>query len=102
MEAPEESQPAETEEPVPETTAAQLKNVTLKLGKSEFILPPGYTYTVPLDCDLGYEEIEWSIENPGVASVKNGVVSGLTYGVTTLTAKYGDQTVTCVVRIKSI
>lgn len=102
---PEESEPEETEEveeTVPETTATQLKDVTLKLGKSEFILPPGYIYTVPLDCDLTYEEIEWSIENPGVASVKNGVVSGLSYGVTTLTAKYGDQTATCIVRIKNI
>lgn len=102
---PVESEAEETEdveETVPETTASQLKDVTLKLGKSEFILPPGYIYTVPLDCDLTYEEIEWSIENPGVASVKNGVVSGLSYGVTTLTAKYGDQIATCVVRIKNI
>ena len=102
---PEDSLPEETdapEETVPETTAPEEKEVTLKLGKSEFILPPGYSYTVPLDCDLTYEEIEWSIENPAVASVKNGVVSGLSYGVTTLTAKYGDQTATCIVRIKSI
>lgn len=102
---PEESEPAETEAPeetVPETTVSQVKEVTLKLGKSEFILPPGYTYTVPLDCDLTYEEIEWSMEHPGVATVKNGVVSGISYGVTVLTAKYGDQTATCIVRIKSI
>ena len=101
---PEETQADETEpeETVPEASASQLKDVTLKLGKSEFILPPGYTYTVPLDCDLSYEEIEWSTENTGVATVKNGVVSGISYGVTTLTAKYGDQTATCLVRIKKI
>lgn len=93
---------ASTEETQEETTGETLKDVTLKLGKSEFILPPGYTYTVPLDCDLTYEEIEWSIEHPHVATVENGVVSGLSTGVTILTAKYGDQEVTCVVRIKRI
>lgn len=98
-EAPE---PVETEGAVQETEPQQLKDVTLKLGKSEFILPPGYTYTVPLDCDLSYEEIEWSIEHPYIASVENGVVKGLTKGVTILTAKYGDQTVTCIVRIRKI
>lgn len=97
----EETTPA-TEAAVPETTGPQLKDVTLKLGKSEFILPPGYTYTVPLDCELEYEEIEWSMEHPYIASVENGVVKGLTNGVTILTARYGDQTVTCVVRIKKI
>lgn len=99
--AVEETEPAETEAAV-QQTQEQLKDVTLKLGKSEFILPPGYTYTVPLDCDLKYEEIEWSMEHPYIASVKNGVVSGLSTGVTVLTAKYGDQTVTCIVRIKKI
>ncbi len=101
----EETESAQTEAPeetAQETTGTQLKDVTLKLGKTEFILPPGYIYTVPLDCDLEYDEIEWSIEHPYIASVDNGVVKGLTTGVTVLTAKYGDQTVTCVVRIKKI
>lgn len=101
----EETEPVQTEAPeetVPETTGPQLKDVTLKLGKSEFILPPGYTYTVPLDCDLSYEEIEWSIEHTYIATVENGVVKGLTTGVTELTARYGDQTATCIVRIKKI
>lgn len=97
-EATEATEPAETQE----TQGKQLKDVTLKLGKSEFILPPGYSYTVPLDCDLEYEEIQWSIEHSYIASVENGVVKGLATGVTVLTAKYGDQTVTCVVRIKNI
>ena len=101
----EETEPVQTEAPeetVPETTGPQLKDVTLKLGKSEFILPPGYTYTVPLDCDLSYEEIEWSIEHTYIATVEDGVVKGLTTGVTELTARYGDQTATCIVRIKKI
>lgn len=93
-----ETQPQE-EETVPETQA-QLKDVTLKLGRTDISLSAGYGFTIPLACDLEYEEIEWSVEHPYIATVKNGVVTAVSRGTTEVTAKYGDQEVTCMIRVK--
>lgn len=92
----EETQPAQT---VPETQA-QLKDVTLKLKKNDFSMGVGYQYTIPLDCDLEYSEIEWSTGNAGIAVIKDGVISTLSKGTTQFFAKYGDQTVSGWIRVK--
>ncbi len=92
----------EAEETV-ETTAeteVQLKDVVLKLGKSDLSMGVGLYITMPLDCDLSYEEIEWSMEHPHIASVENGVITAHRTGTTELTARYGDQVVTCMIRVK--
>ena len=51
-----------------------------------------------LDCSLTAEQVEWSSANPNVATVKNGAVTAVGPGITTITVKYGDQTATCIVR----
>ena len=101
-EAEETQAPTETEETqtVPETQA-QLKDVTLKLKKNDFSMGVGYQYTIPLDCDLEYSEIEWSTGNAGIAVIKDGVISTLSKGTTQFFAKYGDQTVSGWIRVKS-
>ena len=99
-EAAAETEPEETEPPTEETKAAGLKDVVLKLGRTDVSLGVGYQFTIPLDCDLSYEEIEWSTGNENIATVKNGVITTHASGTTLLTAKYGDQTVTCWIRVK--
>ncbi len=88
-----ETTPEETQE-----TTAPLKDVVLKLKKTDISLGVGYSYTIPLDCSLSYEEIEWSVEEPSIVRVENGTIKALRKGVTDVVAKYGDQVVECRVR----
>ena len=106
-EAPEETTEAEQTEPAEETmeatteaTEAQLKDVTLKLGRTDVSMGVGYQFTIPLECDLEYSEIEWSTGNPGIATIKDGVITTLSKGTTQMFAKYGDQVVTGWIRVK--
>lgn len=105
---PEETKPEETKatEPTKETEPeetkkepqGQLKDVELKLKKTDITLGVGYSYTIPLDCELDYSEIEWSVEEPFIAKVENGKVTALMKGITDVVAKYGDQVVECRIR----
>lgn len=106
-EAPAETDEAEQSEPVEETTEAttaateaQLKDVTLKLGRTDVSMGVGYQFTIPLECDLEYSEIEWSTGNPGIATIQDGVITTLSKGTTQMFAKYGDQVVTGWIRVK--
>lgn len=101
--APEETAPEETAEPTEaetETTEGELKDVVLKLGRTDISMGVGLQFTIPLDCDLSYEEIEWTTGNSNIATVRNGVITTHAQGTTQLTAKYGDQVVTCWIRVK--
>lgn len=86
-----------TEAPAP--TQSGLKNVTLKLKKTDIRLGVYYEYKLLLDCDLEQNEVEWSSEHPYIATVdENGVVKAIKSGTTAITATYGDQKVQCIVR----
>ena len=90
----------------PEATTASsapaqtnLKNVTLKLKKTDIRLGVYYEYKLLLDCPLEQNEVQWSSEHPYIASVdENGVVKAIKSGTTAITATYGDQKVQCIVR----
>ena len=114
-EAPEETVPAETgaeetapdavdpDETVPEETtgsdAAVDPNVVLKLKKTDIKLGVYYYFTLELDCELDPTQVQWSSEHPHIAKVdEKGVVTAMQEGTTAITAKYGDQEVTCMVR----
>lgn len=74
-------------------------DVTLKLKKTDIRLGVYYEFTLELDCDLEQNEVEWSSEHPYIATVdENGTVKALKSGTTSITAKYGDQEVSCIVR----
>lgn len=73
--------------------------VTLKLKKTDIMLGVYYQYTLELDCELEQNEVQWTSEHPHIAKVdENGVVTAVKSGTTAVTATYGDQTVTCMVR----
>lgn len=77
----------------------ELKNVTLKLKKTDIRLGVYYEYKLLLDCGLEQNEVQWSSEHPYIASVdENGVVKALKSGTTAITAQYGEQKVQCIVR----
>lgn len=51
---------------------------------------------------LDASEITWSIEDPTIATVSNGVVTALKDGKTNVTATYGDQSATCIIRVSGL
>ena len=103
---------AETEPSTEATVAAQTEStiqtepvetkpqVELKLDRTDMRLQVGYSTQLKLvDCgDLKPEDVEWSVEHTYIAKVENGYVTALQSGTTEITAKYGDQTVKCIVR----
>lgn len=99
-EATEETEVPETTQATEAATQPQLKDVVLKLGRTDFSMGVGYEFTIPLDCDLTHEEIEWSTGNSGVAVIENGVIKTIGRGTTQLFAQYGDQVVTGWIRVK--
>ncbi len=106
----EETVPATTEATVPvqeeageqETEPAANpvdSNVVLKLKKTDIQLGVYYYVTLQLDCDLDPTQVTWTSEHPHIATVdEKGVVTAVKEGTTEITAKYGDQVVTCIVR----
>ena len=84
-----------------ETTAATAApDVVLKIKESDldFRLMAPYSHQIQLDCDLKVEDVEWSVAHSYIATVENGYVTALQAGTTVVTAKYGDQEITCYVR----
>lgn len=93
-----ETVPEETQETT-QATEETLKTVTLKLKRTDISLPVYTYFTLVLDCDLTPEEVQWTSEHPYIATVdEKGVVTAIKTGITQITAKYGDQEVTCIVR----
>lgn len=83
----------------PAVSAGIKTDVTLKLKKTDIMLGVYYQFTLELDCELEQNEVQWSSEHPHIATVdENGVVTAVKAGTTAVTATYGDQTVTCMVR----
>ena len=73
--------------------------VELKLKKTDVRLKVYYEFQLELDCDLEQTDVEWSCEHPHIAKVdEEGNVTALKSGTTSVTAKYGDQEVSCMIR----
>ncbi len=90
---------AEEVEENEETTATVNADVVLKLKKTDIKLGVYLQYQLELDCDLEQTDVEWSSEHSYIASVdEEGWVTALQTGTTSITAKYGDQEVSCIVR----
>ncbi len=102
--APAEGETQPTEAPAATEEASNsgntgLKDVKLKLKQTDFRLGVYYEHQLKLDCALEQNEVEWSSEHPYIATVdENGVVKAIKSGTTSITAKYGDQEVSCIVR----
>lgn len=82
-----------------ETAPAANKDVVLKLKKTDIQLGVYYQFQLVLDCDLNPEDVTWTSEHPHIAKVdEQGNVTAMKEGTTSVTAKYGDQEVKCMVR----
>lgn len=104
-ESTEETAPVEEsdeEEPATEETKADTvvnSDVKLKLKRTDIQLGVYYSFQLELDCDLNPEDVTWTSEHPHIATVdEQGNVTAVKEGTTSVTAKYGDQEVKCMVR----
>lgn len=74
----------------------------LKLNRKDFTLSKeGETHTLFKETDgVKPSDITWTSADPDVAIVEDGKVIGVNYGDTTITATIGDQTASCIVRVR--
>jgi len=94
-----ETAPVEGGQPAEPTAATTKPDVVLKLKRTDIKLGVYYEFQLLLDCNLEQNQVEWSSEHPYIATVdENGVVKAIKSGTTSVTAKYGDQEVKCIVR----
>ncbi len=74
----------------------------LKLNRKDFTLSKASdSWTLYKETDgIKASDITWTSADPKVATVEDGVVKGVNYGDTTITATIGDQTASCIVRVR--
>ncbi|MCD7755426.1 MAG: Ig-like domain-containing protein [Firmicutes bacterium] len=91
--------PAATTDPTGSSATAP-EGFVLTLNRDDFTLSSqGQTWTLYQTTDgVKASDITWSSDDPSVATVENGVVTGVGYGYTTIRATYDGQTATCIVR----
>ena len=79
----------------------QVKAASMQLNKSKITLYVGNTYTLQLKG--GQSGIKWSSADVKVAKVSSkGIVTGVKYGKTTVTATVGTKKYKCIVTVKKL
>lgn len=80
------------------TTAPVATEEDLKLNREDFTMTrKGETWQL-YDGDIPKDKITWTCDDEKVVTVKNGVVTAVGTGMTTVRAEYGDVKVSCIVR----
>lgn len=93
-------QPTDPSQPQP--TDPVIPAVELKLNRSDFTLS-GYGASHNLySGELDPASITWTSSNTEVATVENGKVTAVGNGSATITAEYGSQKATCIVRCNGV
>lgn len=92
------TEPTEPTEPPFEVPAG----FELKLNRKDFTLTKeGESWTLFKETNgVKPSDITWTSEDTDVAIVEDGKVTGVNYGDTKITATVGDQTVSCIVRVR--
>lgn len=92
-------EPTPSTEPT-ESGATAPAGFVLQLNRKDFTLSyAGESWRLFQNTDqVKASDITWTVDDPAIATVENGVVVGVDRGVTTVTAILGDQVVTCIVR----
>ena len=82
------------------TTPTEPSAANAKINKEDMTLAVGELYPLKIS---GYSgTVTWSVGDSSIASVNNdGTVKALKSGRTTVTAKVGDRTLSCIVRVKN-
>ncbi len=74
---------------------ASIEVTVIGLNMTELVLEQYTTYPYPLEVEGATTTVRWSIDNPLVAVVNNGVVSSRAVGTATITAVVNGRKLTC-------
>lgn len=92
------TEPAETTETTEPTTEPVSGNAEIKLNREDFTLSSkGATWKL-YDGDIPVDQIKWTSDDEKVATIKDGVVTAVGGGYTTVYAEYQGKKVSCIVR----
>ena len=87
-------------EPVTPSTPSTPSAANAKLNKTDITMTVGELF--PLKISNYDGTVTWSVGDSGIASVNtDGTVKALKSGRTTVTAKVGDRTLSCIIRVKN-
>ena len=75
------------------------EDIVLKLRYKDVTLDGVYPSLQLYNGKLNASEITWTSSKPGVATVKDGLVTAVSLGSTKITAEYKDQKVTCMIHV---
>ena len=100
----ESAEPTETPSPADTTTATEIGSIKLTYyGSERTEFSEAVGETVPLEAvtypDGMAGQVEWASENESVAIVRDGQVTGIGQGMTTITASIGDVVAKCTVYV---
>ena len=76
---------------------------SISLDQTELTLLPGETATLNATVlpEDSTDKVEWSSSDETIATVKDGEVTAVAFGEATITAKAGEKTATCSVKVES-
>lgn len=76
---------------------------SVSLDQTEMTLAPGETVTLKATVlpEDSTDEVEWSSSDETIATVKDGEVTAVAEGEATITAKAGEKTATCSVKVEN-
>jgi len=87
----------------PAITAISMSSAALEVETGDTArLTVTATYKDETEVELKAGDVTWASDNPSVASVTRGVVSGKAKGTAKITATYGDFSATCNVTVNSV
>lgn len=81
---------------------ATLEVVVIGLNFTELTLEQYTTYQYPLEVEGATSPVSWSIDNPNVAVINNGIISSRGTGTATITAKVNGRKLTCKLKVVKI
>lgn len=82
------------------TDSSDGSEASIQLSASEILLEVFGTVRLTARKTNTDQAIVWSSDNPQVASVDNGIVTGVSAGTATVTASAGDASASCLVTVE--